>query len=158
MHIHLHTFLYCFMCKFTARGSLGNKTTCEACFTKGAKKQRKAKERKGLLDAASSAEVVDDGEETEGDAPSTPPPTPPPAAAPSSVEGIAIANPPLRNPQFQESFPESHKFQSTRHTSLLHELGLGKVVPFPITPFIASQPLCIKTTKINAHSNVFCNL
>uniref|UniRef100_A0A903X8L4 Thioredoxin domain-containing protein n=1 Tax=Anopheles gambiae TaxID=7165 RepID=A0A903X8L4_ANOGA len=63
-----------------------NKTTCEACFTKGAKKQRKAKERKGLLDAASSAEVVDDGEDTEGDAPSTPPPTPPPAAAPSSVE------------------------------------------------------------------------
>ncbi|XP_061506385.1 uncharacterized protein LOC1277063 isoform X1 [Anopheles gambiae] len=63
-----------------------NKTTCEACFTKGAKKQRKAKERKGLLDAASSAEVVDDGEDTEGDAPTTPPPTPPPAAAPSSVE------------------------------------------------------------------------
>uniref|UniRef100_A0A903ZH00 Thioredoxin domain-containing protein n=1 Tax=Anopheles quadriannulatus TaxID=34691 RepID=A0A903ZH00_ANOQN len=63
-----------------------NKTTCEACFTKGAKKQRKAKERKGLLDAATSAEVVDDGEDTEGDAPTTPPPTPPPAAAPSSVE------------------------------------------------------------------------
>ncbi|XP_041773710.1 uncharacterized protein LOC121594485 isoform X7 [Anopheles merus] len=74
-----------------------NKTTCEACFTKGAKKQRKAKERKGLLDAATSAEVVDDGEDTEGDAPSTPPPTPPPAAAPSSVEGIAIANSPQKS-------------------------------------------------------------
>ncbi|XP_049299074.1 uncharacterized protein LOC125771930 isoform X5 [Anopheles funestus] len=69
-----------------------NKTTCEACFTKAAKKQRKAKERKGLLDAASSAEVVDDGagedSAPDGDVPSTPTPTPPPvaAAAQASVE------------------------------------------------------------------------
>uniref|UniRef100_A0A182WC35 Thioredoxin domain-containing protein n=1 Tax=Anopheles minimus TaxID=112268 RepID=A0A182WC35_9DIPT len=65
-----------------------NKTTCEACFTKAAKKQRKAKERKGLLDAASSAEVVDDGASDDstldGDVPSAP--TPPPAAAQASVE------------------------------------------------------------------------
>ncbi|XP_053665488.1 uncharacterized protein LOC128714637 [Anopheles marshallii] len=68
-----------------------NKTTCEACFTKAAKKQRKAKERKGLLDAASSAEVVDDGatedSASDGDVPSTPPPPPPvAAAAQASVE------------------------------------------------------------------------
>ncbi|XP_035790577.1 uncharacterized protein LOC118465954 isoform X2 [Anopheles albimanus] len=41
-----------------------NKTTCEACFTKAARKQRKAKERKGVLDAAgSSAEVTDEAED-----------------------------------------------------------------------------------------------
>ncbi|XP_052898444.1 uncharacterized protein LOC128305163 [Anopheles moucheti] len=68
-----------------------NKTTCEACFTKAAKKQRKAKERKGLLDAASSAEVVDDGaaedSASDGDVPTpTPPPPPVAAAAQASVE------------------------------------------------------------------------
>uniref|UniRef100_A0A182MRQ4 Thioredoxin domain-containing protein n=1 Tax=Anopheles culicifacies TaxID=139723 RepID=A0A182MRQ4_9DIPT len=67
-----------------------NKTTCEACFTKAAKKQRKAKERKGLLDAASSAEVVDDGatddSTLDGDVPSAPTPPPVAPAAQSSVE------------------------------------------------------------------------
>uniref|UniRef100_A0A182QYT1 Thioredoxin domain-containing protein n=1 Tax=Anopheles farauti TaxID=69004 RepID=A0A182QYT1_9DIPT len=68
-----------------------NKTTCEACFTKAAKKQRKAKERKGLLDAATSAEVVDDAAGEDGDGESIPPPvsapaTPTPTPAPSSVE------------------------------------------------------------------------
>ncbi|XP_058125777.1 uncharacterized protein LOC131282825 [Anopheles ziemanni] len=57
-----------------------NKTTCEACFTKAAKKQRKAKEqRKGLLDMATSGEVVDEaGDEPVAD--SVPPTTPPPAS------------------------------------------------------------------------------
>ncbi|XP_050073322.1 uncharacterized protein LOC126561307 isoform X2 [Anopheles maculipalpis] len=67
-----------------------NKTTCEACFTKAAKKQRKAKERKGLLDAASSAEVVDDGTSddstVDGDVPSTPTTPSTAAAAQASVE------------------------------------------------------------------------
>ncbi|XP_058053281.1 uncharacterized protein LOC131205271 isoform X1 [Anopheles bellator] len=65
-----------------------NKTTCEACFTKAAKKQRKAKERKGALDpvGSSSAEVTDDGTAAEDGtdappAPTTPAPTPPPTVA-----------------------------------------------------------------------------
>ncbi|XP_050098548.1 uncharacterized protein LOC126579208 isoform X2 [Anopheles aquasalis] len=64
-----------------------NKTTCEACFTKAAKKQRKAKERKGALDVAgSSAEVTDetDGDGTGADAPAAPPP-PPITPAPASM-------------------------------------------------------------------------
>ncbi|XP_035906321.1 uncharacterized protein LOC118509613 isoform X3 [Anopheles stephensi] len=67
-----------------------NKTTCEACFTKAAKKQRKAKERKGPLDAASSAEVVDDGASEDspldGDAPSTPAAAAAASTAQASVE------------------------------------------------------------------------
>uniref|UniRef100_A0A182NJ40 Thioredoxin domain-containing protein n=1 Tax=Anopheles dirus TaxID=7168 RepID=A0A182NJ40_9DIPT len=77
-----------------------NKTTCEACFTKAAKKQRKAKERKGLLDAATSAEVVDDAaaEDVEGGSVPTPPPPPPPTPAPTSVEGIAAVSPVFPEP------------------------------------------------------------
>ncbi|XP_052860918.1 uncharacterized protein LOC128267978 isoform X4 [Anopheles cruzii] len=65
-----------------------NKTTCEACFTKAAKKQRKAKERKGPLDpvGSSSAEATDDGTAAEDGPAPTPAPTPAPPTVSSTED------------------------------------------------------------------------
>ncbi|XP_035790579.1 uncharacterized protein LOC118465954 isoform X4 [Anopheles albimanus] len=66
-----------------------NKTTCEACFTKAARKQRKAKERKGVLDAAgSSAEVTDEAEDGTDNGDTAAPPITLAPASMASTEGI----------------------------------------------------------------------